>query len=122
MLFLFLVLLLRLVLFLFGQIFVLLRLIVAESAEQNELFLLLRPLFVELAAKLVFVYFFSLRLFAEAAEHHLLLLRLIAGGGISERLILYRRRLIVPRADKFFGGNDLRQGLEPRCFGERTAL
>lgn len=57
MLSLFLGLLLRLVLFLFGQIFVLLRLIVAESAEQNELFLLLRPLFVELAAKLVFVYF-----------------------------------------------------------------
>ena len=89
MLSLFLGLLLRLVLFFFGQIFVLLRLFVAESGEQNELFLLLRPLFVELAAKLVFVYFFSLRLFAEAAEHHLLLLRLVAGSGIRERLILY---------------------------------
>ena len=122
MLFLFLGLFLRFVLFLFGLIFVLLRLIVAETTEQDKLFLLLCPLFVELAAELVFVYLFGLRLFAEAAEHHLLLLRLIAGGGISERLILYRRGLIVPRADKFFGGNDLRQGLEPRCLGERTAL
>ena len=89
MLFLFLVLLLRLVLFLFGQIFVLLRLIVAETAEQDKLFLLFRPLFVELAAELVFVYLFGLRFFAEAAEHHLLLLRLVAGSGIRERLILY---------------------------------
>ena len=96
MLFLFFGLFLRFVLFLFGQVFVLLRLIVAETAEQDELFLLLRPLFVELAAELVFVYLFGLRLFAEAAEHHLLLLRLIAGGGIRERLIFYRRGLIVP--------------------------
>lgn len=56
MLFLFLGLFLRFVLFLFGQVFVLLRLIVAETAEQDELFLLLRPLFVELIAELVFVY------------------------------------------------------------------
>lgn len=38
MLFLFLGLFLRFVLFLFGQVFVLLRLIVAETAEQDELF------------------------------------------------------------------------------------